>query len=105
MKKHIAIYPGSFDPITNGHMDIVRRGLEIFDQVVIAVAQNSEKNSLLSVAERVDLISELCADNHRLEVDTFSGLLVDYVVSRQARVIYAACGPFLILSSNSSLHR
>ncbi|NCO50836.1 MAG: pantetheine-phosphate adenylyltransferase [Deltaproteobacteria bacterium] len=87
MKKHIAIYPGSFDPITNGHMDIVRRGLEIFDQVVIAVAQNSEKNSLFSVAERVKLIGELCADNRRLEVDTFGGLLVDYVVSRQARVI------------------
>jgi pantetheine-phosphate adenylyltransferase len=87
MKKHIAIYPGSFDPITYGHMDIIRRGLEIFDQVVIAVAQNSEKNSLFSVAERVELIGRLFADNRRLEVDTFDGLLVDYVVSRKARVI------------------
>ena len=87
MDNHIAIYPGSFDPITNGHMDIIRRGLEIFDQVVIAVARNSEKNSLFSVAERVELISKLVDNNPRLEVDTFDGLLVDYVVSRKARVI------------------
>lgn len=87
MKSHIAIYPGSFDPITNGHMDIIRRGLEIFDRVIIAVARNSEKNSLFSVKERVDLIGQLTQGNDRVEVDTFDGLLVDYVVSREARVI------------------
>lgn len=87
MKNHIAIYPGSFDPITNGHMDIIRRGLEIFDQVIIAVARNSEKNSLFSVKERTALIGELIEENPRLKVDTFDGLLVDYVVSREARVI------------------
>lgn len=88
MNRHIAIYPGSFDPVTNGHMDIIRRGLEIFDRVIIAVARNSEKSgSLFSVEERVTLISRLIEDNPRLEVDTFDGLLVDYVVERGARVI------------------
>ena len=87
MNRHIAIYPGSFDPFTNGHMDIVRRGLEIFNTVIIAVASNSEKNSLFSVSERVAMIEELTADNPRLKVETFKGLLVDYVVSKEARVI------------------
>jgi len=87
MKSRIAIYPGSFDPITNGHMDIIRRGLEIFDRVIIAVAKNSEKNGLFSVEDRVTLINQLIDDNSQLEVDTFDGLLVDYVVSRQASVI------------------
>lgn len=87
MKNRIAIYPGSFDPITNGHMDIIQRGLEIFDRVVIAVARNSEKNGLFPVQERVELIGQLVKEDSRLEVDTFDGLLVDYVVSRQSNVI------------------
>ena len=87
MNRHIAIYPGSFDPFTNGHMDIVQRGLEIFEKVIIAVACNAEKNSLFTPRERVELITELVADNPRVEVDTIDGLLVDYVVSKEARVI------------------
>ena len=87
MNRHIAIYPGSFDPFTNGHMDIVRRGLEIFEKVVIAVACNSEKNSFFTTKERVELITELVADNPRVQVDAFNGLLVDYVVGKEARVI------------------
>lgn len=87
MNRHIAIYPGSFDPFTHGHMDIVRRGLEIFDTVIIAVANNSEKNSLFTAAERVDILMKLTADNPRLRVETFDGLLVNYVVSKKARVI------------------
>ena len=87
MNRHIAIYPGSFDPFTNGHMDIVERGLEIFDTVVIAVAANSSKESLFSVAERVDILTQLTADNPRVRVETFSGLLVDYVIEKKARVI------------------
>ena len=87
MNRHIAIYPGSFDPFTNGHMDIVRRGLEIFDTVIIAVANNSDKNSLFTAAERVDILMKLTADNPRLRVETFDGLLVNYVVSKKARVI------------------
>ncbi len=87
MNRHIAIYPGSFDPFTNGHMDIVRRGLEIFDTVIIAVANNSEKNSLFSVPERVEILNKLTADNPRLRVETFDGLLVNYVIAKKARVI------------------
>ncbi len=87
MNRHIAIYPGSFDPFTNGHMDILLRGLEIFDTVIVAVALNSEKNSLFSVAERVDMIARLVEDNPRIQVETFDGLLVNYVVSKGARVI------------------
>lgn len=87
MNRHIAIYPGSFDPFTNGHMDIVLRGLEIFETVVIAIALNSDKNSFFSVNERVEMISQLMEDNPRVQVETFEGLLVDYVVAKQARVI------------------
>jgi pantetheine-phosphate adenylyltransferase len=87
MNRHIAIYPGSFDPFTNGHMDIVLRGLEIFDTVVVAVACNGEKSSLFSIDERVAMISRLMADNPRIQVDAFDGLLVDYVVKKEARVI------------------
>jgi len=87
MKEHIAIYPGSFDPITNGHLDIITRGLEVFDRLIIAVARNSEKNSLFSVDERLAMIRETVSNNPSLEVDTFEGLLVDYAVRREARVI------------------
>ena len=87
MKKNIAVYPGSFDPITYGHLDIIERGLEVFDEIIIAVARNSEKKGLFSSAERIRLIEEALAGNPRVKVDTFDGLLVDYVVSRGSRVI------------------
>ena len=87
MKKHIAVYPGSFDPITNGHLDIIQRGLEVFDELIVAVAKNSEKKSLFSTEERLEMIRRTVGDNPRLQVDTFDGLLVDYVVARGARVI------------------
>lgn len=85
--KKIAVYPGSFDPITYGHLDIIRRTLTIFDEVVVAVATNSTKNSLFSPQERVDLIEEVLKDEKRVVVDTFTGLLIDYVTSRGAHVI------------------
>jgi pantetheine-phosphate adenylyltransferase len=87
MTTHIAVYPGSFDPITYGHLDIIERGLEVFDQIIIAVARNSEKRSLFSTDERIRLIEEAIGDDPRVSVDTFDGLLVEYVVSRGARVI------------------
>ncbi len=87
MKKHIAIYPGSFDPITNGHLDIITRGLEVFDELIIAVARNSEKSSLFTVQERIDMLTATVGDDKRLKVDTFEGLLVDYAEKMGARVI------------------
>lgn len=83
----IAVYPGSFDPITNGHVDIIRRSLRIFDRVVVAVARNSGKHPLFTIEERVELIRTVLADDPRASVDTFDGLLVDFVRSRNARVI------------------
>ena len=87
MRKQIAVYPGSFDPITYGHLDIIERGLEIFEKIIIAVARNSEKKSLFSTAERIGHIEEAIGNNPRVTVDTFDGLLVDYVASKGAKVI------------------
>lgn len=87
MPRKIAVYPGSFDPVTFGHLDIINRGLRIFDSVIIAVAKNSAKNALFTIDERVDLIREVLAENPRAVVDTFDGLLVDYVLSVGATVI------------------
>ena len=85
--KKIAVYPGSFDPITYGHVDIIKRGLTIFDEIIVAVARNSQKNALFTTDERVGLIEEVVKEEERVTVDTFSGLLIDYVSSRRAHVI------------------
>jgi pantetheine-phosphate adenylyltransferase len=84
----IAVYPGTFDPITNGHVDIARRALALFDRVIVAVASNVRKAPLFSSEERVAMIrTALGTAEPRLEVDQFSGLLVDYARRRQARVV------------------
>jgi pantetheine-phosphate adenylyltransferase len=87
MPRKIAVYPGSFDPITYGHLDIINRALRIFDRVIVAVACNSSKNALFEIDERIDLIRQVLADDDRVKVDTFDGLLVDYVLSQGATVI------------------
>ena len=83
-----AIYPGSFDPMTLGHLDIVRRGMQLVDHVVIAVISNLEKNPLFSIKERVDLIKECTHEfGDRVSVKSFSGLLVDFVKQEKVPVI------------------
>jgi pantetheine-phosphate adenylyltransferase len=83
----MAIFPGSFDPITNGHLDIVGRSLHVFDEVKVAILVNSDKSPLFSVDERVAIIREAYRGNRRVAVDTFSGLLVDYAEAVGASVI------------------
>ncbi len=87
MTKKIAVYPGSFDPITFGHLDIINRALKIFDEVIIAVARNERKSPVFTIEERVNLIQSVLKDNERVKVDTFDGLLVDYARSRKAQAI------------------
>ncbi len=87
MSNRIAVYPGSFDPITYGHLDIIHRGMKVFDELIIAVARNSEKKSLFSIDERLAMIRDTIGENGKVRVDTFDGLLVDYVMSQGARVI------------------
>jgi len=83
----LAVYPGSFDPVTFGHLDIIDRALQIFDGVIVAVARNSEKNSLFTVRQRKELLTEVLADRPQASVDTFDGLLVDFVRQQGATVI------------------
>ncbi len=79
MPKRTAIYPGSFDPLTNGHLAIIQRGLKVFDRLVVAVANNPEKRPMFSAAERKAMIAEAVNGDTRIEVDSFDTLLVDYV--------------------------
>jgi len=83
----LAVYPGSFDPLTNGHLDIVGRALKAFDRIVIAVAINPGKAGFLTVEERTELARQLYADQPRVEVDSFSGLLVNYLRRRGAKAV------------------
>jgi pantetheine-phosphate adenylyltransferase len=83
----IAVYPGSFDPITNGHLDLVERGSKIFGQLIVAVLRNSGKNPLFSVEERVDMMRETTRHLPNVSVDCFDGLLVDYAAQKKAGVI------------------
>jgi len=83
----IAIYPGTFDPITNGHLDLINRGLCLFDKVVVAIAINPGKTPLFSLQERKKMILDCFTDEDRVEVDTVSGLLVEYAAQRNARAI------------------
>jgi pantetheine-phosphate adenylyltransferase len=83
----VAVFPGSFDPLTNGHVDIIHRGARLFDRIVVAILMNSDKQPLFSVGERVEILRECFAGESNVEVETFDGLLVDYIKRRQASVI------------------
>jgi pantetheine-phosphate adenylyltransferase len=80
--RRLAIYPGSFDPLTNGHVSLIQRGLKIFDGLVVAVANNPDKSPLFTFQERMKLIQEALVGEERVEVDSFDGLLVDYAKKR-----------------------
>jgi pantetheine-phosphate adenylyltransferase len=83
-KKKIAIYPGSFDPLTNGHIDIIERALDIFDEVIVAILHNPSKRSLFTLEERTEMIKESFNGQDCLSVDSFDGLLVDYAKMKNA---------------------
>ena len=83
----IAIYPGSFDPFTNGHLDVIERSTHLFDTLVVAVLENESKRPLFSVAERIAMMKEALRDHSSVEVGSFGGLLVDYAASQGATVI------------------
>lgn len=81
------IYPGSFDPLTNGHLDVIQRASKLFDRVIVAVAQNESKNPLLSLSERLELVAHCVRHLPNVEADSFDGLLVNYVEQRSAQAI------------------
>ncbi len=83
----MAIYPGSFDPITNGHLSILRRALTIFDSITIAVVSNPMKNTLFTLDERMEMIRESVKNDDKVFIDSFSSLLVDYVASKKTNII------------------
>lgn len=85
--KRLAIYPGSFDPLTNGHLSIIQRGLKVFDGLVVAIAYNSKKTPLFSVEERKRMILDAVGNDPRVEVDSFEGLLVEYSKARDIPII------------------
>lgn len=83
----VAIYPGSFDPVTNGHLDILERGLNIFDKIIVAIMHNPVKEYLFTVEERFEMLSLTLKNLKNVEIDTFDGLLVDYAAKRKAQAI------------------
>lgn len=83
----MAIYPGSFDPVTNGHLDIVARGLKLFDRIVITILKNLAKRSLFTIDERIEMLDACLGNNPNIEIATYDGLLVDYAVKREAQAI------------------
>jgi pantetheine-phosphate adenylyltransferase len=84
LNKGIAIYPGSFDPPTNGHLDLIQRGSKIFEELVVAILRNSEKTPMFSVPERLEMLKELTANLKNVHLDTFDGLMVEYAKSIDA---------------------
>ena len=87
MKTSVAIYPGSFDPVTNGHLDLIERGEKMFDKLIVAVLKNVDKEPLFTLAERIDMLQEVTKQWEAVEIDVFQGLLVDYARKRGAAVI------------------
>ena len=87
MRSSLAIYPGSFDPVTNGHLDLIQRGAKIFDRLIVAVLRNEDKEPLFAVSERIEMLQEVTQPWANVEVDIFDGLLVEYAKQRKAQVL------------------
>ena len=87
MTKKIAIYPGSFDPITNGHIDLIKRASKLFDEVIVGITQNTKKSAFLTIEERINLSSKILKDIDNVKVLSFSTLLVDFAQAQNAQVI------------------
>lgn len=87
MAVHTAVYPGMFDPVTNGHLDLIERGVRIFDRLIVAVVTNPSKNPLFSIEERLDMLREAVQGIPNVELDAYDGLVVDYVREKKAQVI------------------
>lgn len=86
-RKKIAIYPGSYDPVTNGHIDIISRGFKLFDKIIVAALKNPSKSYLFSLQERLNILKNIFQDKKNIEVDFFEGLLVDYLKKKKATVV------------------
>lgn len=87
MSKHVAVYPGTFDPITRGHMDVIKRSLELFDELIVAVAPSEAKSPLFTVRERVEMIEREIKKFKRVRVETFDTLLIDYLKKKKSNII------------------
>ena len=87
MKKHIAVYPGTFDPITNGHLDIIERGLRLFDGLIVAIAESPTKEPLFTVDERIRMVKETARKYKNVKVESFNCLLIDYIHKKKANII------------------
>ena len=87
MNQRLAIYPGTFDPLTNGHLSIIKRAQKIFDKLIIAILINPSKTPLFSLEERISMLKEIFKDEGNVEIDTFNGLLIDYAVKKKSNII------------------
>ncbi len=86
-KPHIAIYPGTFDPVTNGHLDLIARGAMMFDKLIVAIAQSSEKDPMFTAEERREILESVTFDWKNVEIDVFDGLLVEYAREKEAGIV------------------
>lgn len=103
MPTRIAVYPGTFDPVTNGHLDVIRRGATIFEELIVACAINYQKSPLFTVQERVDLLREVTSDLPNVRIDSFSGMAVDYVRSVGSRLLLRGLRTFSDFESEVQL--
>ncbi len=87
MKRVIAIYPGTFDPLTNGHLDLIHRGAKIFDELIVAILRNSDKEPLFTLEERLEMLHECIKGETNVKIDSFEGLLVDYAAQKEAKAV------------------